>query len=341
MAYEWKSQPKLYVNLLNLRLCTWHRRRKVRLYSSIEFHFPIFATFFPELLFQRLRRNCLSLGESGQSERESKDGSCEDQACFCISHRVLIGRQCRIPRFTGSVIFGLRFSHSVCCNRTKIKGGSTMMGVELSTLLRAVSPTASVAAFLLLPRLRTCEPSFSFCAFSSSLKVGKTSIPWRISSPRIRNTLRAPAEATAAKGTSRVKVVFAVGDRRLRRGTIALRPRATEQEAETAKKYDFAIVDVERGVDLLALALLMPTLRDWLVICQRSVPVVCDRSARFWGWTEGSCTWRPGVSIPAVTIRLEMTKQDMRKGRKTGCPVSKLSAVEDGCATVASYQGAA
>lgn len=28
------------------------------------------------------------------------------------------------------------------------------------------------------------------------------------------------------------------------------------------------------GVDLFALALLMATLRDWLVICQRRVPVV-------------------------------------------------------------------
>ena len=251
------------------------------------------------------------------------------------------GKQCCIPRFTGSVILGLRFSHSVCCNRTRTRGGSTIIGVELSTLLSAVSPTASVAAFLLFPRLCTWDPSFSFCAFSSSLKVGKTSIPCRISSPRIRNTLRAPAEATAANGTNRVRVVLAVGDRRLRRGTIALRPSATEQEAETAKRYDFAIVDVERGVDLLALALLMPTLRDWLVICHRSVPVVCDRSAVFWDETEGSCTWRPGVSIPAVTMRLEMTKQDMRKGRKTDCPVSKLSAGEDGCDGVASYLGAA
>ena len=33
-------------------------------------------------------------------------------------------------------------------------------------------------------------------------------------------------------------------------------------------------------------------------------------------------TCRPGVSIPAVTTRLEITKQDMRKGRKTGSPVS-------------------
>jgi len=29
-----------------------------------------------------------------------------------------------------------------------------------------------------------------------------------------------------------------------------------------------------------------------------------------------------GVSIPAVTTRLEMTKQDIRNGRKTGSPVS-------------------
>lgn len=63
---------------------------------------------------------------------------------------------------------------------------------------------------------------------------------------------------------------------------------------------------MDNGVDLLALALLMPTLRDWLVICQRSVPVVL----------------RFGVNMPAVTIKLLMTKQDMRKGRKTGWPVS-------------------
>ena len=33
-------------------------------------------------------------------------------------------------------------------------------------------------------------------------------------------------------------------------------------------------------------------------------------------------TFRFGVNIPAVTIRLLMTKHDMRKGKKTGCPVS-------------------
>ena len=37
------------------------------------------------------------------------------------------------------------------------------------------------------------------------------------------------------------------------------------------------IVAVERGEDLLALALLMATLSDWLVICQRTVPVVWRR----------------------------------------------------------------
>ena len=187
---------------------------------------------------------------------------------------ILLNQQDHKPRFIGSVILGRCLNHSVCCRRTRINGGSTIIGVELSTRLNAVSPTASVAAFLLFPRLCNSDPSFSFCAFSSSLKVGKTSIPCRISSPRIRKTLRAPADATAANGTNRVRVVLATGERRLSRGTIALRPRATEQEAETAKRYDLTIVGVERGVDLLALALLMPTLRDWLVICQRRVPVV-------------------------------------------------------------------
>ena len=46
------------------------------------------------------------------------------------------------------------------------------------------------------------------------------------------------------------------------------------------------------------------------------------------------------MSMPAVTIRLEMTKQDMRNGRKTGWPVSELLVVEDSRGHVASYQGA-
>ena len=45
------------------------------------------------------------------------------------------------------------------------------------------------------------------------------------------------------------------------------------------------------------------------------------------------------MSMPAVTMRLERTKQDMRKGRKTGWPVSKLSIVEDDHKAVATYQG--
>ncbi len=111
-----------------------------------------------------------------------------------------------------------------------------MIGVEFNTLLSAVSPTANVAAFLLFPRLCTSDPSLSFCAFSSPLSVGKMSIPCLISSPRIKNTLRAPADATAANGTRRVKTIFAFGESRLRRGTIAFKPKATEQEAETARR---------------------------------------------------------------------------------------------------------
>lgn len=65
------------------------------------------------------------------------------------------------------------------------------------------------------------------------------------------------------------------GDTRLRRGTRALRPSATLQDAPTARKYDWTIAPVLNGVDLFAFALLMATLRDWLVICQRRVPVVC------------------------------------------------------------------
>jgi hypothetical protein len=34
---------------------------------------------------------------------------------------------------------------------------------------------------------------------------------------------------------------------------------------------------------------------------------------------------RFGVSMPAVTTRLEITKHDIRKGRKTGRPVSVVS----------------
>ena len=64
---------------------------------------------------------------------------------------------------------------------------------------------------------------------------------------------------------------------------------------------------VVMGDDLLALALLMATLTDWLAHCQPMVPAVP----------------RPGWSMPRVTTRFVMTKDDIRKGRKTGSPVSK------------------
>lgn len=57
------------------------------------------------------------------------------------------------------------------------------------------------------------------------------------------------------------------------------------------------------------------------MICQRSVPVVYNIISI--SWTKGvRHTPSPGVSIPAVTTRFDKTKQDIRKGRKTGCPVS-------------------
>lgn len=141
-----------------------------------------------------------------------------------------------LPKLTGRTILGLAFNHWVCCSRTKIKGGSTIIGVAFRTLLRAVSPTAKTPAFLLLPKLGTLVPFFSFSAFSSSVRTGYMSIPCRISSPRIRNTFRAPAKATAVKGTKRVSTVLAPGESHFKRGTVAFSPRATEQEAETARK---------------------------------------------------------------------------------------------------------
>lgn len=39
----------------------------------------------------------------------------------------------------------------------------------------------------------------------------------------------------------------------------------------------------------------------------------------------GRGTWRLGVSMPAVTMRFEIMKLDMRNGRKTGWPVSDLN----------------
>lgn len=151
-----------------------------------------------------------------------------------------------------------------------------MTGVALRTLLNAVSPTASVAAFLLFPRLWISKLFPALWALASLLRTRYTSIPFLISSPRIRKTFSAPADATAAKGTRRERSVRTVGDTCFNRGTAALRPRATEQDADTARRYDLARVEVGRGVDLLAFALLMATLRDWLVICQSRMPVICN-----------------------------------------------------------------
>lgn len=140
------------------------------------------------------------------------------------------------PRLTGRTILGLCFNHSLFCSLTSIRGGMTMIGVELMTRLNAVSPTASVAAFFDLPKLSTSFPSFSRACFSASESTGNTSIPRLISSPRMRNTLRAPALATAANGTRRESTVRVDGDNRFSRGTIELRPTATVHDALTARR---------------------------------------------------------------------------------------------------------
>lgn len=154
---------------------------------------------------------------------------------------------------------------------------------------------------------RSERPSSSIFFFSAADSTGRTSIPVWISPLRMRKTFRAPAEATAAKGTSLAKMFRTLGET-LSRGTRALRPRATEQDAVTATPYDFARSAVVRGEDLLALELLMATLRDWLATCHPTTPNVLS----------------PGWSIPAVTTRLDRTKEDIRKGSKTGSPVSAL-----------------
>ena len=221
---------------------------------------------FPPRLQNSGSRDCAETaclcGKAANARGRAKSDVVKIKPLQCCQHRPVDARAKHIPRFTGSIILGLCFSHSFLCNLININGGIAMTGVEFSTRLRAVSPTASVAAFLLLPKLCASIPSFSFCCFSASPSTGYTSIPCRISSPRIRNTLRAPADATAAKGIRRESVTLVVGETRLRRGTMALSPNATEQEAETASKYDWTIADVDSAVVLLAFALLIATLRD-------------------------------------------------------------------------------
>jgi hypothetical protein len=118
-------------------------------------------------------------------------------------------------------------------------------------------------------------------------------------------------------------MTFALGDRLFKRGTSALRPSATPQDALTAVRYDWTMVEVESGIDLFAFEKLTPTLTDWFVTCHPSVPAV------YYGQHIASThialrTERPGVSMPAVTTRFVRTKHDMRKGSRTGSPVSSV-----------------
>lgn len=141
------------MHLVHQPLYTFDESGKLCSYSSVEFHFPIFAAFIPEVLFEGFRLDDLSLRKGSQSQGKSEDGSCEDKTFHHVKKSFPSQVERSLPRFTGSVILGLFFSHSVLCNRTRTKGGSTMIGVEFRTLLKAVSPTANVAAFLLFPRL--------------------------------------------------------------------------------------------------------------------------------------------------------------------------------------------
>lgn len=69
----------------------------------------------------------------------------------------------------------------------------------------------------------------------------------------------------------------------------------------------------------------MATLSDWLATCQPSVPAVCYYLASYPSSCVHVCrTVRFGVSMPPVTTKLDSTNADMRKGRRTGSPVSCL-----------------
>ena len=76
------------------------------------------------------------------------------------------------PRFAGITILGLCRSHCVLCNLNKPSAGNTMIGVAFNTLLIAVSPTAIVAAFLLLPRLSNLPFFRSSAIFCVSSRTG-------------------------------------------------------------------------------------------------------------------------------------------------------------------------
>lgn len=125
-----------------------------------------------------------------------------------------------------------------------------MIGVEFMTRENAVSLTANVAAFRDFPRLLG-SPLLSSLLCSAS--AGKMSMPCLISSPLMRKTFKAPADATAAKGISLLNVVLAVGLSRFNLGTTAFKPNATPHDADTARAYDVTSVSVLRGDVLLAL----------------------------------------------------------------------------------------
>jgi hypothetical protein len=205
-------------------------------YPTVKLHHAILATALMKLRFKRLRTNSLTLRECSERKRQRKDGCRENEPCLRVSCHPKDPYEFDSPRLTGVTILGLCLSHSVFCSLTSRRGGSTIIGVALSTRLSAVSPTASVAAFLLLPNGLTSISPVSTLRRSASDSAGYTSMPCLISSPRIRNTLSAPAVATAAKGTNLPAMTFALGDRLLRRGTSALRPSATPQDALTARR---------------------------------------------------------------------------------------------------------
>jgi hypothetical protein len=89
-------------------------------------------------------------------------------------------------------------------------------------------------------------------------------------------------------------------------------------------RYDWTMVEVESGIDLFAFEKLTPTLTDWFVTCHPSVPAVCYGQHIGLPILRVLHTERPGVSMPAVTTRFVRTKHDMRKGRRTGSPVSSV-----------------
>ena len=79
------------------------------------------------------------------------------------------------PRLIGSVSLGFLMRNCFFCNLTKIKAGITIIGELFKTRLIAVSETAIVAAFLLLPNEATSDsdlPSAASFTLSDSDRTG-------------------------------------------------------------------------------------------------------------------------------------------------------------------------